>query len=179
MTARPAIPRPVLLSLKPAVAKCYRHCELPVRAHRFASPLRGIFDVYACPSGVVSLSSYVEWSASDRTSKVRDYLRSRTFPPSLVHVRDLRIATRHGPELGRSAEKVLAGSRPPRPVRVVYWRVYPFQGRDSAERRLFVCRRHGLRAPVFFSARSRGGDVVCPKCAGADPRAARRPGLAG
>jgi len=167
VTAARALPRVLVHALRPASAKCYRHCARPVVAHRLPSPLPGLLEVYACPSGVVSLTSYIEWSGSDPTSKVLSQLRSRTTPPTLVKRRDLRVATRHGPELGRPAERLLARSQPARPVRMVYWRVYPFRGRDGTERRLFVCLRHGERAPVFYSSQTTGAGRICPVCAAA------------
>jgi hypothetical protein len=165
VTPARSLPRALGDALRPVSAKCYRHCGRPVRAHRLASSLPGLLEVYACPSGVVSLTSYAEWSPADPTPKVSALLRSLTVPPTLLKRRDLRVATRHGPELGRAAETLLARSRAPRPVRVVYWRLYPFRSRDGAERRLFVCLRHGARAPVFFASRSSGTDKDCPTCA--------------
>jgi hypothetical protein len=174
VTTGRALPRVLIDALRPALAKCYRHCDRPVRAHRIPSPLPGILEVFACPTGVVSVTSYAEWSNLDPTSRVSAQLRSRTVPPALLKRRDLRLATRHGPELGRSAERLLARSYPARPVRVVYWRLYPFRGRDGAERRLFVCRRHGTRAPVFFASRAKGNGGDCPACARAKRAAHRR-----
>ena len=175
MTRGRPLPRGLVVALRPASAKCYRHCGLPVRAHRLTSVLPGLLEVYTCPAGVVSLTSYAEWSRSDPTARLSAYLKSHTVPAALLKRRDLRGATRHGPELGRVAERLLARSRPRRPVRVVYWRVYPFRGRDGAERRLFACLRHGARAPVFFASPSTGTVKDCPTCARAKRTAGRSP----
>ena len=119
----------------------------------------------ACPSGVVSVTSYAEWTRRDPTLSVRAQLRRWTVPATLVRRWDLRLATRRGPELGRAAERFLAAHSPKRGVRVVYWRVYPFRGRDGKERRLFVCARTDHRSPVFFTALSTDPAPICPLCA--------------
>jgi len=112
---------------------------------------------------------YSEWARRDPTAPVRAELQRRTVPPSLVRRWDLRLATRHGPELGRAAERFLASTQPKRGVRVVYWRVYPFRGRDGKERRLYVCFRRAHPSPVFYAADPTSKSNRCPACA----RAAR------
>jgi hypothetical protein len=133
--------------------------------------LPGVWHVRACPSGVVSVTTYVEWTQRDPTRAVRSMLRRWTVPQSLVRSWDLRLATRHGPELGRAAERLLGGRRA---VRVVYWRVYPFRGRDGTERRLFVCLRRAHRTPVFFSSAPTAKAGNCPLCARDSGRAPRK-----
>ncbi|MCL4309015.1 MAG: hypothetical protein M1126_06650 [Candidatus Thermoplasmatota archaeon] len=129
------------------------------------SSLPGIWSIRACPSGVVSVTTYAEWGSRDPTPRVRRTLRGWSVPASLVRARDLRVATRHGPELGRAAERFLARSRPRRDVRVVYWRVYPFRARDGSDRRLFVCYRRKHATPVFFVQDPKDTSWRCPICA--------------
>lgn len=159
-----AVPSPVRIALRPTAPRCYRHCKKPSRAHTLVTAFPGHWQVYSCPGGVVSVTSYAEWSNSDPTRRVATYLRRHTAPPSLVTAHDLRSATRHGPELGRAAERLLARSRPARNVRVVYWRVYPFQGSGGVVQRLFVCWRHGRDRPVFFASPSTARGGACPIC---------------
>jgi len=163
MTRRGTLPRVLSTALASPGGSCYRHCDRPIRTRRVTSRLPGTWRVRACPSGVVSVTVYTEWTRRDPTESVRAELRRWTKPPSLVRSRDLRLATRHGPELGRPAERFLAASRPTRGIRVVYWRVYPFRGRDGQERRLFVCLRRAHRSPVFFAA-SPTAPKGCPVC---------------
>lgn len=127
-----------------------------------------------CPSGVVALVTYVEWTDRDTVADARRELRGRTIPKSLVRAWDLRVATRHGPELGRAAERFLARARPRRGVRVVYWRVYPFRAPDGTERRLFACFRRSHPTPVFFAADPTGHAPACPACARASRPRRRR-----
>jgi len=154
--------------------KCYRHCEKPIGTRSISSRLPGSWQVRACPSGVVSVTSYAEWTRRDPTPTVRAALRRWTFPASLVRSRDLRIATRRGPELGRAAERELAAAKPRRGVRIVYWRLYPFRARDGTERRLFVCFRRVHASPVFFAASPTGKTWRCPVCAGHRAKPSRR-----
>ena len=176
MSTRP-LPRTLQAALAAPGGRCYRHCERPIRTRRFPSPLPGTWQVRACPAGVVSVAVYTEWARRDPSPDVLRLLRDHTVPQSLVHPRDLRLATRHGPELGTAAERFLARARPRRAIRVVYWRVYPFRGRDGTERRLFVCLRARHRGPVFFAAPSSATAAHCPACAALrrpTPRRARR-----
>ncbi len=164
--ARPGGIPPVLrAALDSPGGKCYRHCDRPIRSRRIASHLPGTWTVRACPSGIVSVTSYAEWSRRDPTPAVRSTLQRWTVPRSLVRLWDLRLATRHGPELGRAAERFLAAARPRRGVRVVYWRVYPFRARDGTDRRLFVCFRRRHASPVFYAASPSAKSSGCPVCA--------------
>jgi hypothetical protein len=152
--------------------RCFRHCDRPVRFHRLASRLPGSWVVGACPSGVVSVARYAEWTGRDPSDRVLRQLRRWTRPRTLVRVRDLRLATRHGPELGREAERYLGRASPRRPVRIVYWRLYPFRTRGGAERRLFVCLRRAHDGPIFYAADPAAPAPGCPS--GAERRRRRR-----
>ena len=165
MTRRAALPSVLRAAVAAPGGKCYRHCDRPIRLRRVPSRLPGEWLVRACPSGVVSVTAYVEWSGRDPTRSVETTLRRWTSPPSLLRKWDLRLATRHGPELGRAAERFLAAApRSRRSVKVVYWRLYPFRARDGTERRLFVCFRKSHRTPVFFAASPTSNEWSCPRC---------------
>jgi len=164
VSARTTLPAVLRAALASPGGKCYRHCDGPIRIRRFSSALPGTWQVRACPSGVVSVTIYTEWTRRDPTAAVKKTLRRWTVPPSLVRSWDLRIATRHGPELGRAAARTLAAAKPPRGVRVVYWRVYPFRGRDRTERRLYVCFRRTHPTPVFFASPPTATSSNCPEC---------------
>jgi len=159
-----ALPRVLTAALASPGGTCYRHCGGPIRTRRIPSRLPGTWLVRACPSGVVSVTTYAEWTRRDPTRAVRSMLRRWTLPKTLVRSRDLRLATRHGPELGQAVERWLAAARPARGVRVVYWRVYPFRGRGGDERRLFVCFRRTHPAPVFFASPTNAKTWGCPVC---------------
>ena len=170
-----AVPGVLRAALESPGGTCYRHCDRRLRTRRVSSRLPGVWTVRACPSGVVSVTTYAEWTRRDPTPAARSTLRRWTEPKTLVRAWDLRLATRHGPELGRPAERFLASVRPSRGVRVVYWRVYPFRARDKTERRLFVCFRRSHGSPVFFGASPEARTWGCPVCARTAGRSARRP----
>jgi hypothetical protein len=165
VTRAGALPAVLRRTIDSPGGKCYRHCDRPIRSSHVASGLPGLWTVRACPSGVVSVASYAEWTSRDPSRDARAWLERCTFPKSLVRRWDLRIATREGPELGRAAERFLAPRRPPRGIRVVYWRVYPFKARDGSDRRLLICRRRAHAHPVFFAADPAAADSACPVCA--------------
>ena len=160
-----ALPRPLVTALAVADGRCYRHCREPLTERAVRSPLPGLWRVGVCPGGVVSVTSYAEWTSGNPTARVRAALRRWSRPPGLVRSRDLRLATRHGPELGRPAERFLARQKLPVGVRVVYWRVYPSRAKDGTERRLFACFRSGHPRPVFFRADPARPGWACPACA--------------
>ena len=162
MSAR-GLPPALRDSLRVRGGSCYRHCQEAIRVREIAGGSPGLWQVMACPSGVVSVVSYSEFGPSDPSSRVLSALRRWTRPPSRVRRRDLRLATRHGPELGPRAERWLAHARPGEKVWVVYWRVYPVKGPDGVERRLGVCFRHP-RSPVFFLGAPDSPTWGCPDC---------------
>lgn len=168
-----AVPPSLRSALRPGEARCYRHCQDRVRARPLSSPLPGYWQVYACPGGVVSVTSYVERTRRDPTSIVLRFLHARAKPSSLAKTWDLRTASRYGPELGHAAERLMARSRPSLPLRVVYWRVYPFRGRTGTDQRLFVCFHHGRSGPVFYANPASALRGTCPVCTAKGSRRSR------
>ncbi len=164
LTRAPRWPPAVRAALKSPGGRCYRHCDQPIRVRRIRSSLPGQWEVRSCPSGVVSVTSYAEWSRRDPMVGVRRTLARWVRPGPLLRSWDLRTATRHGPELGRAAERALERATPRKPVHVVYWRVYPFHVGPGKERRLFVCFRHPRAGPVFFAASPTTPEWRCPEC---------------
>lgn len=165
MTRRGAVPPVLRRTLVSPGGHCYRHCDGRIRSVHLRSGLPGVWTVRACPTGVVSVTSYAEWTGRDPLRDVQRALQRATFPKTLVRRWDLRTATREGPELGREAERFLARQRPRRGLRVVYWRVYPFKAKDATERRLMLCRRRAHAHPVFFAGDPSSAEWGCPICA--------------
>jgi hypothetical protein len=164
MTRPGAVPPRLRRALRPASPHCYRHCDRPVRGRSATIRTPGWLCVYACPGGSVSVVTYTEWTNRDPTSTMARFARSHTSPPSLVRAWDLRAARRHGPELGPAAERFLARAHPPRDLRTVYWRLYPFRRKDGSVRRLFACFRHGRGSVRFFVAPGDAQSPPCPRC---------------
>ena len=65
--------------------------------------------VYTCPGGTVSTVMFLGGGRRPSPGVVRRYLQARTERAERVHFRDLRAATRHGPELGPAAERWATG----------------------------------------------------------------------
>jgi hypothetical protein len=160
-----ALPPLLRRALAPRSAHCYRHCERPIRGRTLVrAPGPGWLCVYACPGGAVSVVTYSEWASADPTPRFLRYVKGHTIPPTFVRRRDFRLARRHGPELGRVAERFLSRVHPPRPVVTVYWRLYPFRKKDGTPYRLFACFRHGADRPQFFVAPRDSESPRCSRC---------------
>jgi len=169
MSAGPRrLPTSVIAALRTSAPRCYRHCDRPIRARVLRTSLPGLWQIYACPGGALSVVSFFELSRRDPTPEVGRALRGMARPSGLVRAHDLRSARRHGPELGPRAERALA--RVPRglEVRGTYWRLYPFRDARGVDRRPFACFRHPRRGPVFFIDLAGAERPACPEC--------RRPG---
>ncbi len=173
MTVSGRVPPVLRRALAPDDPHCYRHCDRPLRARALTARTPGLLLVYACPGGAVSVVTYSEWRNRDPTPTLLAYARTHTLPPRLVRRWDLRTATRHGPELGRGAEAYMGKARPPRPLRAVYWRVYPTRTKDGSVRRLFACARHGRGNVRFFLAPGDAQSPRCPACATGGKKRAR------
>ncbi|MCI4372289.1 MAG: hypothetical protein L3K02_01395 [Thermoplasmata archaeon] len=164
MSRTGAVPPILRRALRPATPHCYRHCDRPLRGRTVPISAPGWLCVYACPGGAVSVVTYHEWAKTDPTPTLLRFARSHTSPSTVVRRWDMRLAGRHGPELGVTAERFLAKARPIRPVRVVYWRLYPFKKKDGSAFRLFACFRHGVGAVQFFVAPRESQSPPCPRC---------------
>jgi hypothetical protein len=157
-----AVPPILRRALRPATPHCYRHCTRALRGRTVTTRAPGWLVAYVCPGGAVSVVTYTEWTHADPTPTLRRFARSHTSPASLVRRWDLRIARRHGPELGAAAERRLARTRPARPLTTVYWRLYPFKKKDGSVHRLFACFRHGRGNVRFFVAPADSESPHCP-----------------
>lgn len=164
MSAKGAVPPLLRRALHPTSPHCYRHCDRALRGRTVPIHAPGWLCVYACPGGAISVVTYTEWANGDPTPVLLRFARTHTSPPSVVRRRDMRLAGRHGPELGPTAERFLARARPPRDVRTVYWRLYPFLKKDGALHRPFACFRHGRGTVQFFVAPGDRRSPPCPRC---------------
>jgi hypothetical protein len=163
VSRRGSVPPTLRRALAPTSPHCYRHCDRPIRGRTVPVRSPGWLSVYACPGGAVSVVTYTEWIGTDPTPTVLRFARAHTTPGTLVRRWDLRLARRHGPELGPTAERLLARRRPTRALTTVYWRVYPFRAKDGSRRRLFACFRHGVGNVRFFVAPADAESPSCPR----------------
>jgi hypothetical protein len=164
MTRTGALPPRLRRALAPRTPHCYRHCQRPLRGRTVNGLAPGWLGVYACPGGAVSVVTYSEWTNDDPTARLLPFLRAHTGPPTLVRRRDLRLARRHGPELGAEAERILGRVNPSRAITTVYWRLYPFKRKDGTVFRPFACFRHRRLGVQFFVAPGDSDAPRCPHC---------------
>lgn len=160
MSSPKALPAPFVLA---ASGTCLYHCTSKTRPHSITH-LRGIMGwVYACPGGTVSTVTFLGGRRRPSPAVVQRYLQSRTDRSERVQLRDLRAATRHGPELGAAAERWMTGPGAGAPIRLLYWRRYPKKvGRRYSY--LYACFRHGVGEVRFYPAGTAPRTFECPFC---------------
>jgi hypothetical protein len=138
-------------------AKCYRHCQEPAK---FVSIFMGdasVVGAYVCPSNYISRVVYFsnhpdrEWFEKFLSGQVGSMLRPR----------DLRVATRHGWELGGNAEAEILGISDTGDLKEYYWTFYP-KTEEEKTTGAFICSNCGSLFVKSFSDES----TLCPKCAG-------------
>jgi hypothetical protein len=137
-------------------AKCYRHCQEPVKFVPIFIGDASVAGAYICPSYCISRVVYFanhpdrQWFETFLSSQVGSMLRSR----------DIRVATRHGWELGSNAEVDVLGISDTGDLKQYYWTFYP---KTDAEKIMgaFICSNCGNLFTKNFSDES----TLCPKCA--------------
>lgn len=159
-----------------AAGTCLYHCTKRTRPRPIGSARVSIGWVYACPGGAVSTVTFVGGARRPSPTRIRRYLRDRTERSEHVRLWDLRSATRHGPELGRVAERWVGGLGKQAPIYLLYWRRYPRKvGRRYSF--LYACFHHGAGEVRFFAAPKSSRQPACPFCRRTNPapRRVRRP----
>jgi hypothetical protein len=141
---------------------CLYHCTGHTHPHPIDSARGPIGWVYTCPGGTVSTVAFLGESRRPSPARTRRYLQARMEPTERVRPEDLRAATRHGPELGRVAERWAARTQAP-PIHLLYWRRYPRKtGRRYSY--LYACFRHGAGEVRFYPASTSRQASRCPFC---------------
>lgn len=141
--------------------RCLYHCKARTHPKPVSAGLDQPGWVYVCPAGTVSTAVFLGSDARPSPTAIQRYLQSRLARPERVKPRDLRAATRHGPELGPAAEEALQRGASAHVLPLLYWRRYPKKvGRRYSY--LYACFRHGQGDVRFYPAGSAGG--LCPWC---------------
>jgi hypothetical protein len=144
--------------------KCLYHCTGRTRPRAIRNSRGPIGWVYTCPGGTVSTVAFLGGDRRPSPARTRRYLQLRTMRPERVRSTDLRAATRHGPELGRSAEQWIKNRDAGAPIHVLYWRRYPRKtGRRYSY--LYACFQHGPGEVRFYPSAGARGTPACPFCA--------------
>jgi hypothetical protein len=142
---------------------CLYHCTGRTRPYALASARGPIGWAYTCPGGTVSTVAFLGGARRPSPARIRRYLQARTERTERVKARDLRSATRHGPELGAAAERWVAGPGKQAPIHLLYWRRYPRKvGRRYSF--LYACFAHGPGEVRFYTASTSRRASQCPFC---------------
>jgi hypothetical protein len=137
-------------------AKCYRHCQEPSRFVSIFTGDSSVVGAYICPSSYISRVVYFadppdrDWFEKFLAEQVGPMLRSR----------DLRVATRHGWELGGDAEAEILAISDTGDLKEYYWTFYPKSDEEKVEG-AFICANCGTLFWKSFSDES----SLCPNCA--------------
>jgi hypothetical protein len=122
-----------------------------------------VVGAYVCPSGFVSQVVY--FSPNPGLEWFRDML-SKQVGTENVSVRDIRVASRHGWELGTDAQEILESNLGRgRSIKEIYWTRYP-QTEDQKKRAVSLCLGNNSRAGcmrLFIHDRD-VEEALCPAC---------------
>lgn len=143
--------------------KCYGHCDKPTAAKVIFQDSDHVIGAYACPNGVVSHVVY--FSLKPDLAGFQAFL-SGQVGEEIVKGRDLRLASRHGWELGKGAEEEIQSKLGPAgAIKQAYWRRYPA---TEAEKDLLVALCVGNNSKsgclTLFMKGKESDERLCPAC---------------
>jgi hypothetical protein len=158
-----SIAPPEKFVLVPAGA-CLYHCSSRTRPHAIAARNRTHAWVYVCPRGTVSTVAFFGGARRPSPVVTRRYLQSRLGGRERIRPRDIRAATRHGPELGLEAERWTQRDGRRDSMYLLYWRRYPRKMRRGYSY-LYACFKHGAGEVRFYPGLGSRNVPACPYCA--------------
>ena len=143
--------------------KCFRHCDKPTSMRVVVEDSTRVLGAYVCPDGFVSQIVYfsqkpdLQWFADKITSEVGQ----ENFTQN-----DVRVASRHGWELGGNALETLeAKAGINSPITEVYWTRYV---RTDAEKQIAISLCIGDRSSSgclkLFAHDRNTVERFCPAC---------------
>lgn len=137
--------------------KCYRHCDKPTSMKILSQGPSEVVGAYVCPDGFVS--QVVHFSVKPNIEAFQELLSDQAGREN-VSRRDIRVATRHGWELGSNATKALesnlgAGGT----ITEAYWRRYPKTDEDK-KKVVSLC----VSCNHLYVHGSDDKDRMCPTC---------------
>ena len=143
--------------------KCYRHCEKPTSMRIISQGPSRVVGAYVCPDSFVSQVVY--FTTKPDVNWFEDMISGQVGKENFAH-RDIRVASRHGWELGKNSLETLEAKLGPNPsVTEVYWTRYP-RTEDQKQVAISLCTGNGsadgcLR--LFAHNRNRI-EKLCPSC---------------
>lgn len=143
--------------------KCFRHCDKPTSLRLIEKDSTRVFGAYVCPDGFVSQVVY--FNRNPDLNWFKDTIAAQVGSNNFA-TNDVRIATRHGWELGEKADKTLKANLGPNPTLTeVYWTRYP---RTDAEKQVAIslCTGDGSRPGCLklFAHEREKTERFCPAC---------------
>jgi len=143
--------------------KCYRHCDKPTAIKVISQDSDRVLGAYVCPDGAVSQVVY--FSIKPNLTWFEKLLSDQVGREN-VQTRDIRLATRHGWELGMGAQPELesklgvGGS-----MSEVYWRRYP-KTDDQKQKIVSLCigTKSSAGCLKLFMQEKESNERLCPAC---------------
>ena len=144
--------------------QCRGHCESPSNMILLAAEKDKVIGAYCCPNGYVSRIVY--FGFGDNTAQFHAFLSSQ-LGSKTVTVKDLRVASRHGWELGEgaSADFEELAQQHQSPLRQLYWVRYPKSEEEKAKG-VFLCSDPTSRGGCgrLFTQMLTDHARLCPNC---------------
>ena len=137
-------------------AKCSRHCNMNAKFVTLNKTTSSIVGAYACPENYVSRIVYFAENPEPKW-----FERFIVDQVGKINSRDIRTATRHGWELGGSAESEIARVSKSREIMQYYWTPYP-KTDEEKNSGVFICEGCGN----LYSKLKIDESKLCQKCRG-------------
>jgi len=143
--------------------KCYRHCQNPTSMRVISRDQESLVGAYVCPDAFVSQVVY--FAPRPNVGWFRQFLVNQVGNDTVSPV-DIRVATRHGWELGPRARKVLEERLgKSASIMEVYWTRYP---KTEQQKQVAVSLCVGTSSQngclSIFMHDKDAQDKLCPKC---------------
>ncbi len=143
--------------------KCFRHCEKPTSMKVISQGSANLVGAYVCPDGFVSQVVY--FSLAPDQVWFEGMLSDQVGKENLSQ-RDIRVASRHGWELGEKALDILQSKLGESgAIREIYWTRYPKTDAQK-QQALSLCMGEVSKAgcmKLFIHDRN-SLERLCPSC---------------
>jgi hypothetical protein len=143
--------------------KCYRHCDRPTSMNVISASSDWLVAAYTCPDGFVSQVVYFSPKPDHGwfINWITDQVGKENFSE-----RDIRLASRHGWELGKDAQRKMEsklGSGAT--IKELYWTRYPNTEREK-QQAVSLCLGDGTKPGCWklFIHNRDSKEMLCRAC---------------
>jgi hypothetical protein len=143
--------------------KCFRHCDKHTQLRVLSKNEDHLVGAYTCPEGAVSQVVY--FSLKPDLTWFQKMLSSQVGVENTAS-RDIRLATRHGWELGNNAQKEIESKLGPGgAIKEAYWRMYPSTDNQN-EKIVALCIGEDSKAGCLnlFMKEKESNEKLCSAC---------------